>query len=548
MGPKKKVRRTSRRDILFISREYDGLAGAGGVKDVCRQLAETLAENGHRVRVIVPCYGFIKAKNLGFEPLVLPECPKRVTPGASHSFLVDMDYTDEERRESVFIWARKIKGVTIWLVDAERYGEKQGVYTYTAQEQARTRWQKEGEGHLDYFAMNILLQKSALDLLLLLDERPDVIHCHDGHAACLAPIIRENGGYRHYFRHTGLVVTIHNAGIGYHQEVDDLEFAQAVTGLPTRVITAGRLGNSFDPFLAAAPYAELNAVSENYARELQESGEDARTGWLGHRLLQRNVRLAGITNGINPAAFNPARPRKLGIAAAFDPLNGNLAGKKTCKSKLLVNCQLGHLGDQVIRYGLLRKEEQWPLFTFIGRLTPQKGVDLLLQSLKNLLAKDQEFQVLILGSGSREQEDALIALTDVEACQERICFLKGYDPALALKVYAGGDFFLIPSLYEPCGLTDYIAQLLGNLPIVRAVGGLVKVLDGETGFSYKEHSAAALSDTMLRAMHLYRQEPDRLPHMQQNAVRRIHELHTWPQVMDRYLKLYDKAQKRTRCK
>ena len=526
--------------IWMVSREYDGLAGAGGVKDVCRQLAETLVKHGKcRVRVVLPRYGFMDAVELGFVPLQLPVrsgCPEPIT-----AFAVDMNYIDLERREQVSVWRKKIRGVEIYLLEAERFAEKQGIYTYTAAEEKKTGWQKRGTGHFDYFAMNILLQKATLDLLILLNHQPDIIHCQDGHAACLPAMMRENSGYRHFFHATGSVVTIHNAGKGYHQEVSDLDFARVVTGLPQSVIRTSRLGMDFDPFIAAAGYAQLNTVSENYGRELQKTSEDRRTGWLGHRLLQRGVTLAGITNGINPEDFNPARPKNLGLSSGFNPEKGDLAGKKICKKKMLFSCHDNGTWDKVEQFGSLSTAPELPLLTFIGRLTAQKGVDVLLKAVSLLHVENRVFQLLILGSGDPALEQQLQVLTAEKGLVGRICFLKGYDQKLALKIYAAGDFFLIPSLYEPCGLTDYIAQLLGNLPVVHHVGGLVKVLDGRTGFVYHEHTPAALATAMQRALAMYSDNPEQLQLMQQAAVARIRSHHSWQKVMQDYLKLYGRA-------
>ena len=537
-------------DIWMVSREYDGLAGAGGVKDVCRQLAEALVEyGGCRVRVVLPRYGFMDVRKLGFNRLQLSRRAGHVEPHTT--FDVDMNYPGEERRETVSVWTKKIRGVELYLLEAERFTEKLGVYTYTVQEEKQKRWQQRGSGHFDYFSMNILLQKATLDLMILLDHRPDIIHCQDGHAATLPAMMRENSGYRQFFCNTGAVVTIHNAGLGYHQEVADLDFARVVTGLPEFVIRSSRLGNSFDPFIAAAGYAQLNTVSENYGRELQETSEDSRTGWLGHELLQRSVKLAGITNGINPEDFNPAKAKELGLAAPFNPEKGDLSGKKICKEQMLSSCSSKTTWSKVEQYGRLSENSELPLFTFIGRLTSQKGVDVLLQAVSLLLADNeleedkqklnQKFQLLILGSGDPELEQQLQELTKLEIIGDRICFLKGYDPELAIKIYAAGDFFVIPSLYEPCGLTDYIAQLLGNLPVVHHVGGLVKVLDGETGIAYLDHDPVALADAIQRALELYSRDPEQLKSMQQAAVQRIRSHHSWQNVMQDYLSIYQEA-------
>ncbi len=536
------------RSVWMISREYDGLAGAGGVKDVCRQLAEALvAEAGVEVTVVIPRYGFMDAIELGFSPLTSP--PRRSSldcEGSTNLFFdVDMHYVDEERRETVTLWQQMLKGVRVLLIEADRFAEKQGVYTYTAEEEKKIPWQYQGSGHFDYFAMNILLQKAALDVMILLDERPDILHCQDGHAATLAAMMRQNPGYRHYFLHSGVVVTIHNAGLGYHQEVADLDFARAVTGLPESVIMDGLLGNCFDPFVTAADYAVMNTVSENYARELQQTNDDARTGWLGHRLLKHGVELAGVTNGINPQDFDPTTPEKLGLIAAFNPLTGDLAGKRRCKDDILAVYSHLEKRDNVKQFGRLSMDGELPLFTFIGRLTAQKGVDVLLDSIDLLMDDAPGFQLLVLGTGDPQLERQLSRMTKLKALRGRVCFLKGYDPALAYRVYASGDFFLIPSQYEPCGLTDYIAQLLGNLPIVHLVGGLVKVEDGATGFAYTDHSPTDLAGAIQRALSTYRVDPLRIQTMQRAAVQRIHERHTWKNVMSSYLKLYTQAQAMT---
>ncbi|MGD9947929.1 MAG: glycogen synthase [Desulfobulbus sp.] len=541
MESKKPVKKRPIDAVWIVTREYAGLAGAGGVKDVSRQLAEALVAPGEiAVTVIMPRYGSMDAKAFGFEIAPVGTWAGEIHEVAyEYGFLVDMNYAYQERRESVVLWQATINGVVVYLVEADRFAEKQGVYTYTELEEKKQAWQRKGEGHFDYFAMNILLQKAALDAMILLNAHPDVIHCQDGHAATLPAMMRENSGYRHYFRQTGAVVTVHNAGVGYHQEVADLPFAQAVTGLPMRVVKSSLLAGCFDPFIAAAPYAALNTVSENYALELQQTPEDARTGWLGHALLGQGVTLAGITNGIDPHAFDPSHPDLLQLAAGFEVLRGELAGKLSCKEGLLRRLTGGPSWERVEQYGVLSFSPREPLCTFIGRLTAQKGVDILIESITNLLTTDPSCRFLVFGSGAAVYEEQLKELA--QQGHEQVCFLKGFDSLLANTIYAAGDLFLIPSKYEPCGLTDYMAQLLGNLPVVHHVGGLVKVIDGETGFAYQEDTAAALTQTIVRAMAIYRDEPNQFLRMQQAAVRQIHAKHTWKQVKEAYIALYQQA-------
>ncbi len=510
--------------VYTLTREYRGLAGVGGLKDVARELSEALVRKGLEVTVFLPRYGFINAKEKGFEETGI-------------SFLVDMDYTYEERREKIFLWQQEINGVRVFLVEADRYAEKLGVYTYTEEEEKKEPWKKKGSGHFDYFAMNILLQKTALCTAIYLDEKPDIMHCHDGHTAVTPALARELMGFRHYFRQGGFLITIHNAGLGYHQEVADLPFAKANTGLPWWVINNSLLQQSFDPFICGANYALINTVSEEYARELQETDLDAHTGWLGHALKERGIKLYGITNGINPDDFDPRQPEKLGLPAGFDPSRGDLAGKAVCRAELVKRILQKDL--QVKIYGTLRDQEGVPLLTAVSRLTEQKGIDVLATALRFLYEEGEDFLTVILGTGSPEIEERLIAL-----CRDfsgKMVLLLGYDPGLANLIYAAGDFFVIPSNYEPCGLTDFMAQLMGNLPIVRHTGGLVKVKDEFNGFAYKEQRPEELAKAIQRAFEVYRREPQKRLQMIRQAVEHIYENYTWDKVRERYLELYRQA-------
>ncbi|MDH3394406.1 MAG: glycogen synthase, partial [Desulfobulbaceae bacterium] len=517
------------KSVWMVTREYEGLAGAGGVKDVSRQLAEALVRAGCSVTVVMPLYGFIDPRKHGFKQL------------DGETLSIDMDYVGKERRETAFFWERRLQKVRVLLVDAERFRNKQGVYTYTAAEEAANPFHLRGNGHFDYFAMNVLLQKASLDLMLALNSRPDLIHCHDGHAALLPVMIREKEGYRPFFKKTGLVVTIHNAGRGYHQDVGDLPFAAAICGLSERLIAANLLEGNFDPLLAASSYALLNTVSENYARELQETDDDELTGGLGHALADRKVVLHGVTNGIDPAMYDPRHPKKLGIAGAYNPATGDLAGKKKCRRDLVK--VLAKKPKEVKCSGSLSLRPDVPLYAFVGRLTAQKGVDKLLDALEIILPLDPDFQVLVLGSGDKDIENRLVRLAARKKYQGRICVLRGYGQHLASKIYAASDFFVIPSRYEPCGLTDFIAQLYGSIPIVHHVGGLVKVRDGVTGFAYRDHSSAALMGTIQKAMQLFRKSPKTIQAMQRAAVEEIEAKYTWDTVVQRYFQLYEESRR-----
>ncbi len=532
------------RNIWMLSREYGSIAGAGGVKDVSCQLAETLARwTGRSIHVVLPLYGFLDVQALGFQPLQDPLCPDRIL-----KLQIDMHEPDSIIYEDVCFFYQRINRVHIYLIDAKRYREKSDVYTYTEEDENKLSWQKKSMGHHDYFAMNLLHQKAALELMICLDEKPDVIHCHDGHTAILSALIRENPGYRSYFRGTSCLVTIHNAGIGYHQEITDIPYARSITGLAKHVIDDNQLDHKFDPFLVAGRYAVINTVSENYARELQETESDALTGWLGHELKKRNIVMEGVTNGIVPNFFSSSVIAGGDPAMLFDPgrSDDTLSGKKRCKSLLLSQIEADMELEEVQRFGTLKNEVDQPLFTFVGRLSEQKGVDVLIEVLEVLLEKEANLQMLVLGNGNDDFELRLIDLCEIEPIRGRMCYLKGFNPALANRIFAAGDFYIVPSRYEPCGLTDFIAQLYGNIPVVHYIGGLVKVKDGVTGLTYQNDSPDDLLVALQRALVLY-DDKQLKRRIQQQAVEEIRRNYTWTTVMKKYLELYRKARKSQIC-
>lgn len=523
------------KNIWMVTREYGNLAGAGGVRDMVRQLSVNLARwPGRTVSVVMPLYGFMDLDRLGFSPVADPLYPERQL-----AYPVQMNFPFNERVEKIDVFSLCDKRVRVYGLFTERFSEKNDVYVYREEDEQLDGWKVKGSGHQDYFAMNILLQKGALELIMHLGEKPDVIHCHDGHTAVLPAMIDELPGYRTYFRSTGAVLSIHNAGLGYHQEVADLPFAQTITGLTWKTVQSSLLSGKFDPFICVAGHAIINAVSENYAHELQHTDADRMTGWLGHELLQRGVIFEGVTNGIDPMEYDPSDHEKTGIAASYTIETGELTGKQICKHDLIRSLD-GSYGLPVAQYGYLDNIPDVPLFTFIGRLNAQKGVDVLLPAVSSYLSGNNSGQIVILGSGERYFENQFHELAVNPSFQGRVCFLQGFSPSLANQIYAAGDFFLIPSRFEPCGLTDFIAQLFGNLPIVHLIGGLVKVADGETGFGYRDNSSDGLMKTMMRAAEVYKQ-PEQMHTMQKNAKELIDNTYNWSIVMKKYLDLYKKA-------
>ncbi len=507
--------------VWHVSREYAGLAEAGGVKDVVRGLADALALKGVPTTVVLPFYGFLHRDDDPGRPVL--------------SFTVSLPDQDKGNRlfaEQVQVFQSKSRDVRLLLVESARYSALRDVYTYTAQDESENHWRKKGTGHWDAHQLNLLLQIAALEAAARLEESQVLFHCHDGHTAFLPALMRELPSYAGRFASSAAVVTIHNAGKGYHQEVWSPEFSALLTGLPHSVLQKGMLDGTVDPLLLAGSYSLLCTVSEQYARELLAEKNGEVSGGLGKACRERGIPLSGITNGIDPTPWDPRLPEVSGLPFRFDPSGGDLAGKGKCRQKLEAG-----LGLPVAPGG-----ERSPLYAFVGRLTEQKGVDVLFKSLKEILAEKAGPVFVVLGSGEKQREDMFSWLAAQAEPRGRLCFIPRYDPELAKLIYAASDFFLIPSEYEPCGLTDFISQILGSIPIVHRVGGLVKVRDGETGFSYDEQSPAALSAVVRKTAGLFVSDPSKLERIRRRSFSEIFSRHTWDKVLeDGYLPFYAKA-------
>jgi starch synthase len=519
-------------NVWMVSRELAGVAGVGGVKDVTRQLLAAIARRGIQATLVMPLYSRVDREIL------------RLTD-TDIELALPMDYEFEERAVRARIYQAEVVGASVYLVDTPGYGQKEGIYTYTPAEAARAGAPElAGLGYYDFFEMNVTLQKATLELIQHLGARPDVIHCQDAHTALIPAMMRTHPRYRDYFAQTGTGITVHNAGPGYNQEVFDIGFTRAITELPPDVIEEGLHNGGVYPFVLGGTYAGfINAVSENYAREIMEvPSEDERTGGIGTALRQRGVQLTGVTNGIDPAEYDPTDPAKMSIAAAYDPASGDLTGKADCRCALITEINQRQ-NPNVEIYGRLEDVPGRPLVTMIARLTPQKGVDRFIGAVRQMLEhSDTDALFLVLGSGDPRYEEELKELAQVPRFRGRIALALGFSPSLANRIYAAGDFFVNPAEFEPCGLTDYMAQLMGSVPVVHFVGGLVKVQDGVTGYGYRPHTSEALADTLLRAITTFRQQPKQHVRIIQQAIQNIHNRYTWDKVLERgYLPLYERS-------
>ncbi len=347
----------------------------------------------------------------------------------------------------------------------------------------------------------------------LRDSPPDVVHAHDWHAALLVPLVARTRA----LAATSTVFTIHN--LAYQGRTD--ASVLALIGLPRARLPIEDKGEA-NPMARAIVTADIvSTVSERYAQEIltDEFGER-----LQGLLRERRRRLFGIVNGIDTVAFDPATDRH--IAARYsgeDP-----SGKAVCKAALQ-------------KEGGLAADGRAPIFGVVGRLVEQKGVDLLTASAAKLL--DSGGQLVVLGSGDPAYETKWKALATRYA--GKLWLTLGFDAALAQRIYAGSDLFLMPSRFEPCGLGQLISFRYGTIPVVHEVGGLaetVRDLDREgargNGFSFAEYSPAAFDDAIARAMRTSQSGAEAWTELVRRVMR---EDHSWDASAKRYVDLYKKA-------
>jgi starch synthase len=345
------------------------------------------------------------------------------------------------------------------------------------------------------------------------DSPPDIVHAHDWHAALLVPLIARARA----LAATSTVFTIHNLAYQGRTAASVL----ALIGLPRARLPIEERGEA-NPMARAIVTADVvSTVSERYAKEIltAEFGEG-----LQGLLRERRRRLFGIVNGIDTVAFDPATDRNIAARySADDP-----SGKAACKAALQ-------------KEGALDADPRAPVFGVVGRLVEQKGVDLLTASAPKLL--DGGGQLVVLGSGDPAYEAKWKVLAGRYA--GKLWLTLGFDAALAQRIYAGSDLFLMPSRFEPCGLGQLISFRYGTIPVVHEVGGLaetVRDLDRHgargNGFSFAEYAPAAFDDAIARAIRLHRSSTDAWTELVRRAMR---EDHSWAASAKRYVDLYRTA-------
>ncbi|OED42513.1 hypothetical protein ACH42_12180 [Endozoicomonas sp. (ex Bugula neritina AB1)] len=472
--------------ILFVVSELAGIVKTGGLADVAGALGPVMRKLGHDVRVVLPAYQKALA-NLTTKVVSVGE----VNMNAHQSF-------------GFAVHEAEFEGVPIYLIEHNNYFDRPGLYTY------------DGEGFGDNAERFAFFSRAALEVCQLQGFQPNVIHCHDWPTALLPYYLKVHESLNPFFINTRTVLTIHN---GAYQEHTSSALLDAL-GIDWRYFNSecfedyGQI-NLLKGGIAFAD--KITTVSPQYAKELlSELGSHG----LMHSFRSREKDFYGILNGCDYQHWDPKTDHLL---PANYSLN-DLEGKSVCKQALQDRMQLP-------------VDLHKPVFGLVSRLANQKGFDFLIPALWRFL--EQDVQLVLLGSGDKHYAAELQRLAD--AFPDKCRFFNGYSDELAHWIEAGSDFFLMPSLFEPCGLNQIYSMKYGTLPIVRAVGGLIDSVSGyagdantATGFLFDGANADELHDCLMQAITVYHDKTI----LQALIFNAMSESFSWDAAAKEYIKVY----------
>lgn len=473
--------------IVFASAECAPFVKTGGLGDVAGSLPAALVRAGAEVIVMVPKYATIKDEY-------------KAQMEHFSDFYVSLGWRNE------YCGLEKLEhdGVTYMFIDNERYFARD--YPY---------------GFFDDGERFAFFSKAITESLQHLPAgyECDILHCNDWQTALAPVFLREFYQGLPLYDRVKTVFSIHN--VAFQGQFSDtvMEDILGVAHIPAAASQLRCDACSVNYMLGALRYADaITTVSPTYAGEIQtpEFGEG-----LDGVLRERSYALQGILNGIDVAGFDPATDKRIAANYTVE----DRAGKAVCKAKLQE--ELG-----------LEVRDDRPLMVMVTRLTRQKGMDLVMYALDRILAGG--VQVAVLGTGDRDYEDGLRYFQD--KYRGTMAARIEFDPALSQRMYAAADMFLMPSKFEPCGLSQIIAMRYGTLPIVRETGGLKDTVrpynefTGEgTGFSFRNFNGDEMGDAVFRAARLFWDNRDA---WNQLITQAMSQDFSWTRSADKYLDLY----------
>ena len=474
-------------NIVMSCSEATPLAKSGGLADVVHALSAELVKLNHKVYIIMPYYQSIRNKS-----------EANIRPIAKYK--VDLAW----RKQECEVYETIINGITYILIGNVQYFNRQNLYGY--------------DDDNERFAFLSLATRKVIEEL---DLKPDIIHCHDWHVGMLPVLIKEQNANDIRFKNVRFVLTIHNPAF---KGMFDPYFLGDYYGLSDELYSTGkvRYNGAVSSLKAAIMYCDkITTVSPTHAEELlsPDSGHDLNTV-----LELRRLDFCGILNGIDYSEFDPEKDDK--IYRNFKERTLTI-GKRFNKSKLLEEMHL--------------YQNSKPLYGMVSRLTWQKGSELVVAAAERILQTG--CSLIILGSGEYNFEQELERLRAKYPNQMGIYI--GYNDVLAHKIYAACDIFLMPSLFEPCGISQMIALRYGSIPLVRMTGGLNDtvipyVQDNRniaTGFGFYAYEKQAICNTVSWANYSFENEV-LFKKLRKNAIQCNND---WSKSANEYLNIYKEA-------
>lgn len=447
--------------IVHVASEMFPYMKTGGLADAVGALGAALAENGHEVAVFLPGYrAALEHKD---------------ATGAERKLRLKIEMADQFLSGDVRVFSPR-KNVKVYLICREEYFDRRAPYG---------NGERDYEDNADRF---IFFCKGVVEMLRIGDLQADVVHCHDWQAALLPVLLREAERRHGVTLALKTIFTIHNIAFQgvfpakvfartnlpdelYH--IDGLEYYSQINLMKGGILFADR----------------VTTVSPRYAQEIQTPEFGC---GLDGVVQTRADDIVGLLNGVDNSVWNPAMDPHL--PARYSAVN--MSGKQVCRTELLKRCGFA-------------TEFKGPIFGMVCRLTEQKGVDFVLANRDFFLA--HEVRLVVLGSGDKRMEEELRALA--AAAPQKVHLCAKLDEPMSHLIEAGSDFFLMPSVFEPCGLNQMYSQVYGTLPIVSRVGGLVDtVVDADqnpaTGTGIMcDPNAASVRDALQRAIILFGDKP-----------------------------------------
>ncbi len=468
--------------VLFAASEAMPFIKIGGLGDVMGALPKTLVKMGVDARVILPLYSVIDGE-------------KR----SNIRFITSFGVKNSWRESHCGVFIAECDGVKYYFIDNEQYFRRANVY-----------------GEYDDGERFAYFSRAVLDTLPHIDFFPDIIHVNDWHTA-LIPVYL-NVFYRgdERYRYIKTVLSIHN--IEFQGKYDPIILG-SIFGMGVTELSLLMYDGCINLLKGGIECADaVTTVSRSYAEEILYP----RHSYGLHNILnQRRGKLHGIVNGIDTELFNPETDKYIkGHYSA-----SNIRGKVSCKKQLQTEMALPVRGDV-------------PIIGMVTRLTPQKGLDLVREVMNKIVEMDIQF--ILLGTGYNEYESLMHGWE--YACRDKVRSIIAFSNERASQIYAGADIFLMPSLSEPCGLSQMIAMRYGTIPVVHTVGGLKDTVQpfnpetGEgTGITFQSYNAYDMLDAIYRAVGLYH-DKSMWRQLMRNAMTRDFG---WEKSAGEYIDLYN---------